>query len=79
MKPNFGSILRITILDRVSILLGLVADYNISVACCSPLDGFDITGDGASALRFDFLSKMYYENDGKKCSGHGGASPLCAN
>lgn len=71
MKPNLESILRTIILTRVSILLGLVADYNISVAGCSPLDSFDITGDDASALRFDSLSEMFNENDGKDVVGTG--------
>ena len=48
--------LRTIVLSRVFILLGLVADYYISVACCSPLDGFDIAGDDTSMLRFTFLS-----------------------
>jgi len=43
------------VLNRASTLLGLVADYYISVACCSPLDGFDVAGDGASMLKFAFF------------------------
>lgn len=63
--------LRTIVPNRVSILLGLVADYNISVARCSPLDGFDVAGDDTSMLRFTFFSDICNEYDGKECSGLG--------
>jgi hypothetical protein len=75
MKPNLDlsvrSMLHTIVLNRASTLLGLVADYYISVACCSPLDGFDVAGDGASMLKFAFFSETCNKNDGKKCSGLG--------
>ena len=47
--------LRTLSLNYFSILLALVANYNIRVARCSPLDGFNVAGDDASLPRFDFF------------------------
>lgn len=51
--------LRTIALTGVSILLGLAANYDISVACCPPLDGFNIAGDDASTLRFAVFPEIY--------------------
>ena len=58
--------LYIITLHRVPILLGLVANYNISIASCFTLDSFDIAGDDTSMLRSDFFPKMHNKHDRKR-------------
>ena len=70
--------LRTVTLNCVSILLGLVANYNISIAFCPTLDGFNVAGDDASMLRFDFLPEMFEHNENRYCRVEQ-ASPLCTN